>query len=62
MSDNSSTSNNSDILKKKNVSYTTDYMVEYLKDSGKAPTNDKSEESNFDNYVNENKYTSDNKH
>ena len=33
MSDNTSTSNNSDIPKKKNVSYTTDYMPEYLKDS-----------------------------
>lgn len=46
MTDNSSTSNNSDIPKKKNVSYTTDYMPEYLKDSNKAPTNNKSEQRN----------------
>ena len=44
MSENSSTSNNSknNIPQKKNVSYSTDYMVEYLKDSAKAPTNNKS--------------------
>ena len=44
MSDNSSTSNNSEnnIHKKKNVSYSTDYMPEYLKASEKAPTNNKS--------------------
>ncbi len=50
MSENSSISNNStNNVQQKKVSYSTDYMVEYLKDSTKAPTNNKSEiKQNYD--------------